>query len=210
MGMGMVIQREADFMIHGIVKYSIGGHEVWITTTTVGMVIVSLIILALAFMAKRTMENATDVPGTFQNILELGVEMLEKMTQGILGGNAGKFAADYGVTFLLGMVTFAIVQYQGVKNRKLRHFTSLFEPVPLLFPINLIGEVANPISISLRLFANLLSGVIIMGLWYGMLPIFVNIGIPAALHVYCDLFSGAIQTYVFCMLTMVYINDKME
>ena len=55
MGMGMVIQREADFMIHGIVKYSIGGHEVWITTTTVGMVIVSLIILALAFMAKRTM-----------------------------------------------------------------------------------------------------------------------------------------------------------
>ena len=178
MGMGMVIQREADFMIHGIVKYSIGGHEVWITTTTVGMVIVSLIILALAFMAKRTMENATDVPGTFQNILELGVEMLEKMTQGILGGNAGKFAnyigtiflfilfcnlsgllglraptADYGVTFLLGMVTFAIVQYQGIKNRKLRHFTSLFEPVPLLFPINLIGEVANPISISLRLFA---------------------------------------------------------
>ena len=235
MGMGMVIQREADFMIHGIVKYSIGGHEGWITTTTVGMVIVSLIILALAFMAKRTMENATDVPGTFQNILELGVEMLEKMTRGILGGNAGKFAnyigtiflfilfcnlsgllglraptADYGVTFLLGMVTFAIVQYQGIKNRKLRHFTSLFEPVPLLFPINLIGEVANPISISLRLFANLLSGVIIMGLWYGMLPIFVNIGIPAALHVYCDLFSGAIQTYVFCMLTMVYINDKME
>lgn len=235
MGMSTVIRREADFMIHGIVKYSIGGHEVWITTTTVGMVIVSLIILALAFKAKKTMENAQDVPGTFQNIVELGVEMLEKMTQGILSGNAKKFAnyigtiflfilfcnlsgllglraptADFGVTFLLGMVTFGIVQYQGIKNRKLRHLTSLFEPVPVLFPINLIGEVANPISISLRLFANLLSGVIIMGLWYGMLPIFVNIGIPAALHVYCDLFSGAIQTYVFCMLSMVYINDKME
>ncbi len=192
MGMGMVIQREADFMIHGIVKYSIGGHEVWITTTTVGMVIVSLIILALAFMAIGTI---------FLFILFCNLS-------GLLGLRAP--TADYGVTFLLGMVTFAIVQYQGIKNRKLRHFTSLFEPVPLLFPINLIGEVANPISISLRLFANLLSGVIIMGLWYGMLPIFVNIGIPAALHVYCDLFSGAIQTYVFCMLTMVYINDKME
>ena len=44
----------------------------------------------------------------------------------------------------------------------------------------------------------------------GMMPVFANIGIPAALHVYCDLFSGCIQTYVFCMLTMVYINDKME
>ena len=162
-------------------------------------------------------------------------EMLEKMGEGILGGNTRRFinyigtiflfilfcnlsgllglrapTADYGVTFLLGMFTFFIVNYQGIKNRGVRHFTSLFEPVPVLFPINLIGEIANPLSISLRLFANLLSGVIIMGLWYGMLPIFVNIGIPAALHVYCDLFSGCIQTYVFCMLTMVYINDKME
>lgn len=235
MGMNLVIRPEADFSIHGVLKYSIGGQEVWITTTTIGMIIVSIIILILAFKAKRTMENATDVPGTFQNIIELGVEMLEKMTQGILGPSAKKFAnyigtiflfilfcnlsgllglraptADFGVTFLLGMFTFAIVQYQGLKNRKLRHFTSLFEPIPVLFPINLIGEVANPVSISLRLFANLLSGVIIMALWYGMLPIFVNIGIPAALHVYCDLFSGCIQTYVFCMLTMVYINDKLE
>ena len=157
------------------------------------------------------------------------------MTRGILGKNGRRFVsyigtiflvilfcnlsgllglraptADFGVTFLLGMVTFGIVQYQGIKNRGVRHFTSLFQPISLLFPINLIGEAANPISISLRLFANLLSGVIIMGLWYGMMPVFANIGIPAALHVYCDLFSGCIQTYVFCMLTMVYINDKME
>ena len=163
------------------------------------------------------------------------MEALENMAQGILGGNARKFAnyigtiflfilfcnlsglfglraptADYGVTFLLGMFTFFIVNYQGLKNRGFGHFTSLFQPIPILFPINLIGEVANPISISLRLFANLLSGVIIMGLWYGMMPWFAKIGIPAALHVYCDLFSGCIQTYVFCMLTMVYINDKME
>ena len=163
------------------------------------------------------------------------MEALENMAQGILGGNARKFVnyigtiflfilfcnlsglfglraptADYGVTFLLGMFTFFIVNYQGLKNRGVGHFTSLFQPIPVLFPINLIGEVANPISISLRLFANLLSGVIIMGLWYGMMPWFANIGIPAALHAYCDVFSGCIQTYVFCMLTMVYINDKME
>ena len=163
------------------------------------------------------------------------MEALENMAQGILAGNARKFVnyigtiflfilfcnlsglfglraptADFGVTFLLGMFTFFIVNYQGLKNRGVGHFTSLFQPIPVLFPINLIGEVANPISISLRLFANLLSGVIIMGLWYGMMPWFAKIGIPAALHVYCDLFSGCIQTYVFCMLTMVSINDKME
>ena len=233
--MGMLISHETDFMIHGVLKYQMFGQDFWITTTTIGMWIVTIIILLIAILANRALKNANDEPGTFQNVLEYAYEMLQKMADGILAGNAKRFVnyigtiflfilfcnlsgllglraptADYGVTFLLGMFTFFIVNYQGIKNRKLRHFTSLFEPTPILFPINLIGELANPLSISLRLFANLLSGVIIMGLWYGMMPIFVNIGIPAALHVYCDVFSGAIQTYVFCMLTMVYINDKME
>lgn len=233
--MGMLIAHEPDFMIHGVLKYQMFGQDFWITTTTIGMWIVTVLILLIAVLANRTLKKAGDVPGTFQNVLEYAYEMLQKMADGILAVNAKKFVnyigtiflfilfcnlsgllglraptADYGVTFLLGMFTFFIVNYQGIKNRKLRHFTSLFEPTPILFPINLIGELANPLSISLRLFANLLSGVIIMGLWYGMMPIFVNIGIPAALHVYCDVFSGAIQTYVFCMLTMVYINDKME
>lgn len=234
----MLIASEAgqpDFMIHGVLKYHLFGQELWLTTTTISLWLVTISILVLAFVASKTMKKATEVPGTFQNILEMAVETLDNMAAGILGGNSRRFinyigtififilfsnlsglfklrapTADYGVTFLLGMFTFFIVNYQGIKNRKWRHVTCLFEPTPILFPINLIGEIANPISISLRLFANMLSGVIIMGLWYGMLPIFVKIGIPAALHVYCDLFSGCIQTYVFCMLTMVYINDKME
>lgn len=232
--MGMLISNEPDFMIHGVFQYQLFGQEFWITTTTIGMWIVTIAILILAVLANRTLKKATDVPGMFQNALEYSYDMLQNMAGGILAGNARRFinyigtifvfilfcnlsglfglrapTADYGVTFLLGMVTFFIVNYQGIKNHGVGHFTSLFEPTPVLFPINLIGELANPLSISLRLFANLLSGVIIMGLWYGMMPIFVNIGIPAALHVYCDLFSGCIQTYVFCMLTMVYINDKL-
>ena len=233
--MGMMISNEADFMIHGVVQYELFGQELWLSTTTVCLTIITVTLLIFAFIANRTMKKATDVPGAFQNFLEYAVEMLEGMTQGILGNNARRFmnyigtiflfilfcnlsglfglrapTADFGVTFLLGIFTFLIVNYQGIKNRRFRHFTSLFEPIPVLFPINLIGEFANPISISLRLFANLLSGVIIMGLWYGMMPVLVKIGIPAALHVYCDLFSGCIQTYVFCILTMVYVNDKME
>ena len=116
--------------------------------------------------------------------------------------------ADYGVTLPLGLITFAMVHYNGIKKNKVKHFTNLFQPLPLLFPINLIGEFAVPLSLSLRLFGNVLSGTVMMGLWYGLLPLLVKLGIPAALHVYFDVFSGAIQTYVFCMLTMVYVNDK--
>ena len=229
--------QEPDFMIHGVLKYHAFGQELWITTTTIGAWILTATLLLIGFIASRKLKNVSksDTPGTFQCALEYAMEMLQNMAEGILGNNAKRFVnyigtiflfilfcnlsglfglraptADFGVTFLLGMFTFFIVNYQGIKNRGFGHVTSLFQPIPILFPINLIGEVANPISISLRLFANLLSGVIIMGLWYGMMPWFAQLAIPAALHAYCDLFSGCIQTYVFCMLTMVYVNDKME
>ena len=181
------------------------------------------------------MKKATEVPGTFQNIMEFAVETLDNMVTGTMGHNAKKFVnyigtififilfcnigglfglrtptGDFGVTFMLGIFTFCITQYQGIKNHGIGHLTSMFKPFPILFPINLIGEITNPLSQALRLFGNMMSGVVIMGLWYGMMPIFVKIGIPSFLHVYCDLFSGCIQTYVFCMLTMVYVNDKMD
>jgi len=232
---GISLTGEPDFMIHGVYQFTLFGQELWITTTTIGLLIISLFILILAIIASRHLRKASEVPDTIQNIVELAAEMLEKMIGSVMGKNGGRFfnyigtiflfilfcnigglfglrtpTADFGVTFTLGIFTFLIVNYQGIKNRKIRHFTSLFEPFPVLFPINLIGEIANPVSLSLRLFGNMVSGVILMGLWYGMMPIFVKIGIPAFLHAYCDLFSGAIQTYVFCMLTMVYVNDKME
>lgn len=230
-----LISMEPDFMIKGIWKFELFGQELWITTTTVGVTIVTLVLLALAVAGGRTIKYAEMVPGGFQNILEVMMENLEKFTGGAMGKNGGPFinyigtvflfilfcniaglfgirtpTSDFGVTFILGVFTFLIVQYQGIKNHKLGHFTGLFKPFPVLFPINVIGEIANPISLSLRLFGNMVSGVIIMGLWYGMMPLWAKIGVPAALHVYFDLFSGCIQTYVFCMLTMVYVNEKIE
>ena len=97
-----------------------------------------------------------------------------------------------------------------MKHKKLKGaLAELCDPWPIWAPINIIGYIAVPVSLSLRLFANVLSGVVMMALVYGLLRV-IAIGWPAVLHVYFDLFSGAIQTYVFCMLTMVYVNDKME
>ncbi len=224
---------DVDFMIHGVVSYNLFGHELWLTTTTVGLFIVVIAILIFAVVANRYLKRATEVPGTFQNLLEYLYELLENMATGIMGPNARRFinylgslflfilicnlsgllgqrtvTADFGVTFLLGIVTFGIVEYQGFKNHGLGMISDMAKPVPVLFPINLIGEFSNPLSLSLRLFANMLSGVIITGLWYGMMPILFKIGLPSFLHAYCDIFSGCIQTYVFCMLTMVYVNEK--
>ncbi|MCI6885734.1 MAG: F0F1 ATP synthase subunit A, partial [Lachnospiraceae bacterium] len=89
--MGMLISNEPDFMIHGVLKYQMFGQDFWITTTTIGMWIVSILILIVAFLANRTLKKATDVPGAFQNALEYAFDMLDNMAKGILGSNASRF-----------------------------------------------------------------------------------------------------------------------
>jgi F-type H+-transporting ATPase subunit a len=226
---------DADFMIHYLQEVKIGGYSFYITTTHVSLLIISVVLIIFAIAANRVIRKANpdDTPGGFQNVVELITDMLTNMVKTSMGDNAPRFVnyissvflfilisnisglfglraptADYGVTLPLGLITFCIIHYCGVKKNKIKHFTALFEPFALLFPINLIGELAVPLSLSLRLFGNVLSGTVMMGLLYGMLPIFLKFGIPAACHIYFDIFSGCIQTYVFCMLTMTYVNDK--
>ncbi len=227
---------DIDFMIHGLFKYSFFGHEVWITTSHVCILIVMLIIIGFAIAANRAMKKATEVPAGFQNVVELMVEKLDGMVDSPMGRNAPRFynyigtififillsnisgllglrppTADYGVTLPLGILTFALIHFNQFKYQKLKDiWVDMCSPLPpwlpIWFPINLISEIAVPVSLSLRLFANVLSGTVMMALVYGLLKWFAVIW-PAALHVYFDLFSGAIQTYVFCMLTMTYINN---
>ena len=98
--MGMLISNEPDFMIHGVLKYQLFGQDFWITTTTIGMWIITALILILAVLANRTLKKATDQPGTFQNVLEMAYEALQGMTAGILGGNARRFINYIGTIFV--------------------------------------------------------------------------------------------------------------
>lgn len=223
---------DLGFMIKGVFSYNLFGQEVWITTSHICLLIVCLIIIGFCIAANRMIKRATDVPNGFQNAVELIVEMLDGMVGSSMGKAASKFAnyigtlfifilisnisglfglrpptADYGVTFPLGIITFCLIFFNKIKYQKISGFIKgLCDPWPFWAPINVIGDVAVPISLSLRLFANVLSGTVMMALVYGLLKT-VAYGWPAILHVYFDLFSGAIQTYVFCMLTMTYIAD---
>jgi F-type H+-transporting ATPase subunit a len=225
---------DIDFMIHGIFSYQFFGHTVWITTTHVCLLIVMLILLGFAICANRAMKHAEEVPGAFQNLVEMVVEMLDGIVTNTMGKNAPGYlnyigtififilvsnisgllglrppTADYGVTLPLGLMTFTLITFNKFKYQKVKGvIQGLCNPWPIWAPINIIGDVAVPISLSLRLFANVLSGTVMMALVYGLLSKIAIIW-PAALHVYFDLFSGAIQTYVFCMLTMTYISDAM-
>ncbi len=229
---------DVDFMIHGLFSYELFGHTFWITTSHVCILIVMLVLIGFALVVNIKMKHATEVPGTLQNIAELIVEKLDGMVHSTMGKRGHGFAnyigtifififvsnisglfglrpptADYGTTLPLGLITFFLIHITQFRYQKPKDiWEGMCSPLPpwlpLWLPINLISEIAVPISLSLRLFANVLSGTVIMALVYTLLSKFA-IAWPAFLHVYFDLFSGAIQTYVFCMLTMTYISNAM-
>ena len=227
-----------DFMIHYLFSYEIFGQTVYITTSHVCLLIVTLALIVFFIVGGQVFKHAEEIPGTFQNILEIIVTFLDGIVNSTMGKNGKNFknyigvlfmfilfsnisgllglrppTADYGVTLPLGIITFSLIHIQQFRYNKLwdiwKDMCSPLPPwLPIWMPINLIGEIAVPISLSLRLFANVLSGTVMMALVYGLLSK-IAIGWPAVLHVYFDLFSGAIQTYVFCMLTMTYISNNM-
>ncbi|MBO5470515.1 MAG: F0F1 ATP synthase subunit A [Lachnospiraceae bacterium] len=238
MGYGMMpmllaADKEVDFSIHHLIGYQFMGQTVYITTSHVCMILIMATIMIFAVVARKKIMHAEEVPTGLQNVVELAVETLEGFVNSSMGKNGRKYicyvgtlflyillsnisglfglrppTADYGTTFSLALITFVMIQYNNLKYNKIGAFTGLFQPIWFLFPINLIGEIATPVSMSLRLFGNVMAGTVMMALYYGLLPLFAKIGIPAFLHVYFDLFSGVIQAYVFSMLTMVFITDK--
>ncbi len=115
--------------------------------------------------------------------------------------------SDLNTTLGLALITFFLIHFTGIKSKGVGGYLKGFlEPMPFLLPINLMGEIATPISLSFRLFGNILGGLIIMTLVYQALGWFSLIPVPAILHMYFDLFAGLLQSFIFGMLTMVFVS----
>lgn len=112
--------------------------------------------------------------------------------------------ADLSVTAGLALVVFFIVHFLGVKENRKHYFKHYFEPYPIFFPINLIETVAKPVTLALRLYANIYAGEILIStiLMLGIL------GTPfMVIWQGFSIFVGAIQAFLFTVLTMVYISQ---
>ena len=111
------------------------------------------------------------------------------------------------VTFSLGLVTFLLIQGFGIKTNGLKsHIKDLCSPI-LMTPMNIIGEVAVPVSLAIRLFGNILSGSILTILIYSFLG-WASVIITPPIHAIFDVVFGFIQTFIFVMLTAVNIGNK--
>lgn len=113
--------------------------------------------------------------------------------------------ADLNTTVCLAMFSTLLFIGVGIQNNGLFGYLKGFlSPTPFLLPLNIIGEIAKPLNISIRLFGNMFAGMVIIGLIYFAVPYFI----PVPLHLYFDLFSGLVQSFVFVNLSMVYLQGS--
>lgn len=130
--------------------------------------------------------------------------------------------SDINTTGGWAILVFFLITYYKFKCGPIHYIKSFGDPVPFLAPLNIISEFATPVSMAFRHYGNVLSGSVISvlvavalqglsSLIFGKLPgflgniPFLQIGIPAVLSVYFDIFSGLLQAFIFAMLTMLYI-----
>ena len=219
-----------------------------VTQTTVTLFTVTVILIILAVIINKKL---TQRPGKFQVIVEKLVDMLYGLVEGTMGKHNLSFApyigtlflssiigtligmtqlfrsatADLSVTLAWALITTGLVWYHNIKNFGFKSWLKGFtEPIVVMTPMNIVSEIAQPISLAFRHFGNVAGGSVLTALIYaslglvsslvlGWIPGFVasipifQVGIPAFLSIYFDLFSGFVQALVFSLLTMVYVGS---
>ncbi len=210
--------------------FKIAGIE--ITETVVVTWILMALIMLFVFIATRKKDK---IPSGLQNFIEFLVETINNLVDTTMGSKAKSYraymgtivifialaniiglfglrppTADANTTMALSIMTFVMIQYAGLKNQKAGYLKGFFEPFWLMFPMNVIGELANPISLGFRLFGNIVGGLVIMSLLYGALGNLALLPLPAIFHIYFDLFSGLLQSFIFMMLSMVLVSMAIE
>lgn len=136
----------------------------------------------------------------------------------------GLFPATSDINVVAGwaILVFVLITYYKLKCGPVYYLKTFATPA-ILTPMNIISEVATPVSMAFRHYGNVLSGSVISVLiaaglqglsrivlgglpgFLGEFP-FLQIGIPAVLSIYFDVFSGCLQAYIFAMLTMLYVS----
>ncbi len=126
--------------------------------------------------------------------------------------------SDWNLTLAMGLIVIIVVQAYSVKVLGwfgyLRRFTKPFElplPVRILFiPLNVLEEVVKPVTLSLRLFGNILAGVIMVELIPQLIPVWLS-WLPLSLWKAFDVFLiGSLQAFIFMLLTIIYFGMARE
>jgi F-type H+-transporting ATPase subunit a len=209
------------------------GHNI---TINLEVILMTWIVFALLIIIGLFASNKKSIlPGPIQALGELIVSLLYDLTEDALGKDLAKTYAplicalfmflllsnwlgiiphleeptkDLNTTLGLGIMGFLIAHYAGIKSKGFKaYIKEYFQPIFFMMPLNLIGEIAKIVSISFRLFGNIMGGsIIILVVSY----LTYSVILPPFLYAFFGLFVGTIQAFVFTMLTVVYISVQVK
>lgn len=186
------------------------------------------IVIILAVMTTRSLKM---VPGGVQSILEMIIEYMHEQVDANMGAKGKKVAPlvitlfvfllvanwlglvpgftsptnDLNTTLGLALMIVLLVHILGVANNGLAHFKHFIQPNPLFLPINLIEEISKPVTLSFRLFGNILAGEILM-IILGMLVPYI---IPSGWLLF-SVVVGIIQAFIFTILSISYLSSALK
>ena len=223
------------------INITIGGFNIQIHPSVFNWLCLCLILGILMVWIGNAFKKAD--PSKAPTGVVLVGETLVKTATGLVSGNLGKRTRFYlpyfgtlimlmapsnllgllglqsptsnlSVNATIAIMIFLIIQFVGLKEKGITgRLKELCDPIFLFFPLNIISDLALPLSLALRLFGNLLAGSIIMALFYGMMKSFMPLGViglvvTPLLHAYFDIFSGLIQTYIFFTIASFFLNES--
>lgn len=199
-------------------------------------VLAAVIVLGLGLLLRRRV--TTGVPGKLQLIWESVVQQVRDQVEAQIGPTAPFVVplaislfmfilvanwielvptmeklpsptADVNVTFALALVVIIWMHVVSIRRKGLKQYLGHFaKPFVALTPINIIEELAKPITLALRLFGNIFSGSI-MVILIGLFPYFI-VPFPNAVWKLFDMGIGVIQAFIFALLTVLYFSSAVE
>lgn len=203
-----------------------------------GSIVVGIIALFALIVRIFVIPRFKEVPGGFQIFLEWIVTAFDgsaKNTVGKFSNFLGPYTfgaaayicigvlvelvglrpvvSDINACLGLSILTFILINIYGVKAKgpvgRVKYY---FKPMWYIAPIKMITDLAVPVSMALRLFASVLSGLLVMDLLYAVVENFMYaaFGVPAILSVVFTLFHAFMQSYIFATLSLAFISEATE
>ena len=209
------------------VVFTVGPLQV--TNTVVHTWIIMAIVSVLFIVLGRRLKVR---PTRFQNALEWGVEALDNLIEGLIPhqprvflpivGTLAIFIAasnlgglipglkspttDLNTPLAMAIVVFFSVHYYGIRAKGIiGHLKHYVEPIFIMLPIEIASELARTMSLTFRLFGNILGEEIVIAVLFLILPVLIPV--PMMLF---SIFTSLIQAYVFTMLTVVYLSGAVQ
>jgi F-type H+-transporting ATPase subunit a len=201
----------------------------------VSVILISIVAFGYRQLKRTEEEVIPEPRLTFRNFVEVIVEAVSKLVSDSMGPRGKEFILIVGTlalfilfnnlsglvpgflpatdnvntTFACSLTVFVLTHYYGFKEhgiKYLRHFTGPFWWLaPLMVPIEIIGHLARPLSLGLRLFGNITGDHLVTAIFFGLIPLIVPLPV-----MFLGLFVAFVQTFVFILLSMAYFSGAIS